>query len=167
MPVSALNCQFFLSLSFAHAFLDTMVDTWSISDDQRWSRICFCFCNCFNSLVEVSTHSNLCYVYITIAHSDGSHIFLLNLFTACSELCNSTCRCRFRRLSACVGVNFCIEYHYVDILSGSQYMVNTAEADVVCPAVTAEYPLGFLSQEVFVLNDIFAYIAVNTFQCSY
>ena len=46
-------------------------------------------------------------------------------------------------------------------------MVNTAEADVVCPAVTAEYPLGFLSQEVFVLNDIFAYIAVNTFQCSY
>src|SRR5699024_5546452 len=113
MPVSTLNSQFFLCLSFAHTFLDTMVDTWSVSDDQGWSRISFCFCNSFNSLIEVSTHSDLCYVYITIAHSNGSHIFLLSLFTACSELCNSTCRCRFRRLSTCIGINYCIEYHYV------------------------------------------------------
>ena len=34
VPVSALNSQFFLCLSFAHTFLDTVVDTRSIRDDQ-------------------------------------------------------------------------------------------------------------------------------------
>ena len=33
-------------------------------------------------------------------------------------------------------------------------MVNTAEADVVCPAVTTEDPLRLLSQEVLILQDI-------------
>ena len=32
-------------------------------------------------------------------------------------------------------------------------MVNTAETDIVSPSVTAEYPLGLLSEEVFVLHD--------------
>ena len=47
-------------------------------------------------------------------------------------------------------------------------MVNTAESDIVSPSVTTEDPLGFLSQEVFILNDVFAYIAVNaSSRCSY
>ena len=33
-------------------------------------------------------------------------------------------------------------------------MVNAAESDIVSPSVTAEYPLGFLSEEVFILNDV-------------
>ena len=44
-------------------------------------------------------------------------------------------------------------------------MVNTAEADIVSPSVAAEYPLGFLSEEVFILNDVPAYRAVNSVQC--
>ena len=92
-------------------------------------------------------------------------IFLLHIFTACSELCNSTCRCSLGGLSACVGVNLCIEYHDVDVFAGSKNVVNTAESDIVCPSVTAEDPLGFLSKEVFVLNDVLAYWAVNSLQC--
>ena len=56
-------------------------------------------------------------------------------------------------LSACVGVNLCIEYHDVDVLAACKYVVNAAESDIVSPSVTAEYPLGFLSEEVFVLKD--------------
>ena len=46
-------------------------------------------------------------------------------------------------------------------------MVNTAESDIICPSVTTEYPLGFLGEEVFVLNDILAYAAVFAFQSRY
>ena len=60
----------------------------------------------------------------------------------------------FGGLSACVGVNLGIEYHYVDIFSAGKYVVNTAESDIVSPSVTTEDPLGFLSEEVFVLNDV-------------
>ena len=141
-----------------------MVDTWSISNDQGWPRISFCFSNCFNSLVEVSTHGDLCYVYISIAHCDGSHIFLLSLFTTSCELCDSTCWCRFRRLSTCVGVNFCIEYHYVDVTSTCKNMVNTTEADIVSPSVTTEDPLGFLGQIVFLSKDLFSSVASTCFQ---
>ena len=41
-------------------------------------------------------------------------------------------------------------------------MVNTTESDIVSPSVTTEDPLRFLSEEVFVLNDVFACIAVTS-----
>ena len=43
-------------------------------------------------------------------------------------------------------------------------MVYTAKSDIVCPSVTTEYPLRFLSQEVFVLHNILANRAVDSFQ---
>ena len=143
-----------------------MVDTWSISDNQRWSRISLSLCNSFYSLVEVSTHGNLSNVYIAIAHSDGSHIFLLSLFTACSELSDSTCRCRLGRLSTCVRINLCIEYHNVDVTSTSENMVNTTESDIVSPSVTTEDPLGFLSQEIFLSKDFFCFVTSASFKSS-
>ena len=46
-------------------------------------------------------------------------------------------------------------------------MVNTAETDIVSPTVAAEYPLGFLSEEVFVLHNILAVRAVDAVQSLY
>ena len=74
--------------------------------------------------------------------------------------------CRLGSLSACVGVNLGIEYHDVDVLAACKYMVNTAESDIVSPSVTTEDPLGFLSQEVFVLQDILCFLASACFQSS-
>ena len=122
-------------------------------------RISLCLCNCFDSLVEVSSHRYLSNIYITIAHCDRSHIFLLGLFTASCELCDRTCRCRLGRLSACVGVNLCIEYHNVDVTSACENMVNTTESDIVSPSVTTEDPLGFLSKEVFLCKNVFCLVA--------
>ena len=131
MPVSGLNSELLLGLCFAHTFLDTMVDTWSVSDNEGRSRICLCLCDCFDCLIVISAHSDLCYVYIAIAHCDACHIFLLGFFTACCELCNCTGRSSFGVISACVGVNLGIEYHYVDIFSAGKYVVYAAESDIV------------------------------------
>ena len=122
-----------------------MVDTWSISDDQGWSWICFCFSQSLNSLSHIATHTDLSNIYITIAHCNTSKVFLLGLFTACSELSYSTGLSRLGSLTTCIGVNLGIVNHDVDIFSGSQNMVYTAETDIVSPSVTTEDPLGFLS----------------------
>ena len=46
-------------------------------------------------------------------------------------------------------------------------MVYAAASDIVSPSVTPEDPLGFLSEEVFVLNDVSANVAVSVFDCFY
>ena len=46
IPVTYCYCKLLLCLSFAHTLLDTMVDTRSISNDQRRSRICLSLCDC-------------------------------------------------------------------------------------------------------------------------
>ena len=45
-------------------------------------------------------------------------------------------------------------------------MVNAAETDIVSPSVTTEDPLGFLSQEVFALQDFLSFLASAGFQSS-
>ena len=144
-----------------------MVDTRSVCNDQGRSRICLSLSDCLDGLVHISTHGDLCNVYIAVAHSDCSKVFLLNFFTACSELSNSTCRSSLGGLSACVGVNLSVEYHDVDILAACKYVVNAVESDIVSPTVTTEDPLGLLSQEIFVLDDVLACRAVNVLKSSY
>ena len=144
-----------------------MVDTRSVSNNQGRSRISFRLCDSLNGLVVISTHGNLCYIYITIAHCNTSQVFLLHFFTAGCKLCYSTGRGSLGSLSACIGIYFGVEYHNVDIFSAGEDMIHTAESDIICPSVTAEYPLGFLGKEVFVFNDILAYAAVLCFQYRY
>ena len=161
VPVTCLNCQFLLSLSFCHTLLDTMVDTWSVSNDQGWSWICLSLSQIALAVwCRVSTHGDLCYIYITVGHCNACKVFLLGLFTTSSELSNRTSLGSLGSLSTCVGVNLGIEYHDVDIFAGSQNVVYAAEADIISPSVTTEDPLGLLSQIVLILNDVFAGIAL-------
>ena len=53
-------------------------------------RISLSLCDGFDCLVEVSAHSDLCNVYVSVAHCHARKVFLLRLFTACRELCSST-----------------------------------------------------------------------------
>ncbi len=138
-----------------------MVDTRSVSDDQGRSRICLCLSDCLYGLSHISTHGDLCYIYITIGHCDACKVFLLGLFTTSCELSDRTGLGSLGSLSTGVGVNLGIEYHDVDVFAGSKNMVNAAESDIVSPSVTTEDPLGLLSQEVFILNDVFADIAIT------
>ena len=80
----------------------------------------------------------------------AGQVFLLHLFTSSSKLGNRTGRSRLGGLAAGVGVNLGIEDQDVNILAGSDNMIQAAEADVVSPAVAAEDPDGFLSEEIFI-----------------
>ena len=135
------------------ALADTVVDTRSVSDDQGRSVISFCLSDCLDSLVEVSADRDMSNIYVTVCDGHACEVFLLGLLAGCCELCDSTCSRSLGSLSACVGVNFCIEYHDVDITAGSENMVYTAVSDIICPAVTTEDPLALLSQEVLLCDD--------------
>ena len=120
--------------------------------------ICLCLSDCFDGLVHVSTHSDLCNIDITVGHSDFSKALLSDCFTSCSELCNLTDLRSLGSLTAGVGVNFGIEYHDVDIFTGSQNVVYAAEADIVCPTVAAEDPNRFLGEVFFLGQNFFCFV---------
>ena len=144
-----------------------MVDTRSVSDDQGRSGISLCLGDGLDSLVLISAHGDLCYIYIAIAHCHSGQILLNGFLTVCGELCDSAFRSSLGGLSACVGVNFCVEAEYVDILAGSQNVVNTAVADIECPAVTAEDPVGLLGQELLILEDLKSFRGTVSSQSRY
>ena len=161
MPVACCNSLLLLGHGDAHTALDTVVDTGSIADDEGRSVVCLSLTECLECLVVVSTHSALCNVDIAVAHSDLSEVLLLDGLTGCRELCNGADRCCFGSLTAGIGVNFCVEYENVDVLTGSQHVIQTAEADIVCPAVTTEDPHGLLGEEVLVSKDLLDCLAAG------
>ena len=73
-------------------------------------------------------------------------VLLLGCLASSSKLSNRAGRSGLRSLSAGVGVNFGIEDQDIDVFAGSENVVKSAEADVVCPAVAAEDPNGLLDK---------------------
>ena len=159
IPVSSLNSFLHLILAVVHTTLsDTVEFTWSITDNQGWSVISFCLSNCFYSLSRISTKCNLCYIYIAITHSDFSKALLANLFTGSSKLTNFTDIGSFRCLTTSIGVHLRIEYHYVYVLAGCKYMIQTTKSDIICPTVTTEDPYGLLSEVIFLSKNFFGFL---------
>ncbi len=70
--------------------------------------------------------------------------------TGSSELADLTDVGGLGSLSAGVGVNLGVEDEDVDIVAGSQDVIQTAEADIVGPTVAAEDPEGLLGQVILV-----------------
>ena len=146
MPVSAFNSSSFFGLSFTHTFLQTVVDTRSISDNNRRSVVSFSFANSFQSLSLISTHSDLCAIYITVSRSDQTEIFLAYTFTGSSKFSNRTYWSRFRSLTTRIRINFCIQYEDIYILTGCKNMVEPTETDIIRSSVTTDNPLRFLDE---------------------
>ncbi len=112
----------------------------------RTVRISLSLGECLEQSDSVGAHSDLCNVDVAVAHRDLSEILLAYCLTRSRELCDLTdARC-LGCLSAGVGVNLGIEDHDVDILTGSDDVVKTAETDIVCPTVAAEDPYDFLAR---------------------
>ena len=154
-PVAGFDSLLGLSHAVDHTALDTVVNARCVGDDERRTMICFGFKQCLDALVEVGTHSDLSNIYVAVRHSDGSKILLAGGLTSRSELSDRAGRSCLRSLTAGVGVNLGVEYQDVDILAGSDDMVKTAEADVVCPSVAAEDPYRLLYKEILHSESLF------------
>src|SRR5699024_9237427 len=69
-------------------------------------------------------------------------------------------------LTTGVGVHLGVKDHDVDVVAGSQHVVQAAVTDVVGPAVAAEDPEALLGQELLILQDLLGLVAAAGFQRS-
>ena len=162
VPVTSLNCLLHLVLAVGHAALDTVQLAGSVADDQGRAGISLSLGNGLDSLSRVSTQCDLSNIDVTVGHSDLGQALLADLLTSSSELADFTNVGSLGCLSTGVGVHLSIEDHHVDILAGSQNVVQTTEADVVCPAVTTEDPDGLLGDELLALQDLCRLLAAGS-----
>ena len=130
--------------------------------------VSFCFLHRLQGLILVSAHSDLSNVDVAVGHCDLCKGLLGDGLTCRSELSDLTDLGSLGCLAAGIGVNLGIEYQNVYIFAGSENMIESAEADIICPAVTAENPLALLGNEVLVLTDVLALcaLAVECFESS-
>ena len=135
----------------------------SVADNQRRARICLSLSNSLQRLLHVGAHSNLCNINVAVGHRDFSQRLLADRLAGSRELRNCANRSCLGSLTAGVGVNLGIEYHDVDVLTGSQHVVKAAEADIVSPAVAAEDPDGLLSEVLLACKDFLAGRAAGSF----
>ncbi len=92
-PVSCLCSQTFFLNGLAHALLDAVVDTRSISEDEGRSVVSFRFVDSLDSLVEVRADVDAGDIDIAVSHGHTCQILLLCLLAGSSELCDRACRC--------------------------------------------------------------------------
>src|SRR5699024_6746540 len=127
-------------LVVAQTALDTMLCTWAVSQDQRWSVIGLCLFDGLQRLVLVGTHGDACDIYMSISHGDLSQVLLRCRLTASRKLRDRSCLRRLGRLSAGVGIYLGIQYQNVDVQVVCQYVIQSAVSDIVCPAIAADDP---------------------------
>ena len=166
VPVTGLNCLLHLVLAVGHAALDTVQLAGSVADDQRRAGVSLSLSNGLDSLSHVGAQSDLSNIDVAIGHADLSQRLLADLLTGSSELADLTDVGGLGSLSAGVGVHLGVEDHNIDVVAGSQDVIQAAVTDVICPAVAAEDPEALLGQVLLILQDLFRFIAAAGFQSS-
>ena len=143
VPVAALDGFLLLVLRAAHTNLDAVVDAGCVADDERRA------VDDVEVLGLAGAHSHLRHIDVAVALGNHTEVFLANLLAGGGELGDSAGRGGLRALSAGVGIHLGVDHHDVDVLAAGQHVVQTAESDVVAPAVSAEDPLALFANAVF------------------
>ncbi len=134
---------------FVHALahVDSMGNTVRVGDDQRRAVIGFRFDKGLDHLPRIGK-SDIGDVDVAVGHRHHAEIFLGHRLAAGSELRNCAGRCRLGGLTTGVGVNLGIKNQQVDVLAGSDDMVEAAVTDIIGPTVAADTPDGLVDQVI-------------------
>jgi len=125
-----------------------MLNAGAVGDDQAWPVITLSFLDGIDGLCIFGAKGHLCHIDVAIAHGDQSQILLADGLTAGGEFGNRTDGRGLGGLSTSVGVNLGVQHQHVDVLAGSQHVVQTAITDVIGPTVTTDNPDAFVDQIV-------------------
>ena len=118
-----------------------MVNAGGVGNHQRRSRPGFSLGDRAQRLIFIGAHGDLGHVHIAVAHRHHAKIFFPRAFALRGKLRDGRHRGRFRRLPAGIGVNLGIKHQNIHVFPARQHVIETAEADIVGPAVAAENPL--------------------------
>ncbi|CAN4006266.1 Phage tail protein, partial [Dysosmobacter welbionis] len=130
-----------------------------VADNQGRAGIGLGLLNGLQGLGGVGTHGHLSHVDIAVTHGDLRQGLFLDLLAGRGELRHLADVGRLGGLAAGIGVHLGIKDEDIHIVAGGQDVVQTAEADVVGPAVAAEDPHGLLGQELLVRQNLSSQLA--------
>ncbi len=167
VPVAALDGLLLLVLRATHTDLDTVVDAGCVADDERRSVVGLGLLDDVEVLSLAGAHSHLCHIDVAVALGNHTEVFLADLLTRGGEFGDSAGRGGLRALSAGVGVHLGVDDDDVDILAAGQDVVQTAESDIIAPAVAAEDPLALLDEAVAEFEELLADVAAALLQQSH
>ena len=105
-------------------------------------------------LVGIGAHGYLGHIDVAVAHGNLRQGLLGHHLTGGGELRHLADVGGLGGLAAGVGIHLGVKDHHVDVLAGGQDMVQTAEADIVGPAVAAEDPHGLLGEVLLVGQNL-------------
>ena len=155
-----------------HAALQAVRGAGRVGDDDGGAVVFLGLLERLDQLVVVGAHRHLGDIDVVVAHKDCAQIFLAGLLAARRELRDGARGRGLRALAAGVGVNLGVDHQDIHVSTARNHVVEPTEADVVCPTVAAEHPKRLLSQLIFELEDLLAYLlgavgerACRSFDC--
>ena len=125
-----------------------MGDAMAVGDDNRRAVECFGFEKCFQRVLVFRSHRDRGHVNRPVSHRHQAEIFLRAAFASGGELGDRGARRCFGTLAAGVGINFRVEQQDLDVAPAGQDVIESAVADVVTPAVTADDPNAFSHEQI-------------------
>src|SRR5699024_10051065 len=131
VPVAGLDSLLHLVLAVGHAALDAVQFAGRVADDDGRAGVSLGFGNRLDSLGHVGAEGDLGAVDVAVGHADLSQALLADLLAGGRELANFADVRSLGGLSAGVRIHLGVEDHDVDVVAGSQDVVEAAVADVI------------------------------------
>mmetsp|Transcript_6296 Transcript_6296/g.20235 ORF Transcript_6296/g.20235 Transcript_6296/m.20235 type:complete len:919 (-) Transcript_6296:1670-4426(-) len=140
-PIAALHCLHLLEDHGLVTVAVAPVHTRGVRNDNRGASVRLCLPECLDGLVHIRRKRDGGDVGVLMHHGNCTEVLLLGGIAARCHLHNSTLGCRLGNLRSSVAVALSVEHQNVDVLAGRQHVVQTPEANVVCPAIAADDPV--------------------------
>ena len=143
-PVPGVDRALLLIHPLGH--VDPVGDAVAVRDHERRPVPRVRLCERLHGLDVVRPERDLGDVDVPVGGGDLAEVLLARLLAARRVLRDGAARRGLRGLAAGVRVDLGVEHQHVDVLAGGEHVVETAEADVVGPAVPADEPHARLHQ---------------------
>ena len=112
----------------------------AVGEDQRRPVIGLGFAEGLQRVLRISAHRDLRDIDVAISDGLQRHVLARRALARGRELRNGAERGGFRSLATGVGIDLGIQHQHVHVARRGEDVVQSAEADVVCPAVAADDP---------------------------
>ena len=125
-----------------------MRDAGRIGNEDGWSLVGGGLLHCPNGLFWIRPEGDLTDINMAVIDSDEPQILLRNELSAGRELCRRSAWGRLRFLAARIRIDFRVHDQNIDVAVVGQHVIETAEANVVGPAIAANDPDNAVQQMV-------------------
>src|SRR5574344_2958883 len=135
------------------AEVESVVDARAVRDDERRSVMRFGFLEDLERLNVIRAYGDAADVNVLVAPRDESEVLLACALARGGEQSDRAAVSGLGSLSTRVGIHFGVEHEDVHVFACGHHVIQSAVADIVCPAVTAHDPHGLLDEVIRIFGE--------------